>query len=136
RFDTALVNTGIGGKTGISGYRITQVKVVFTLPERLTKTILPPNIVPPKYLAYVEWFSAFKPQPERYHSMYKVSRSIKSGDRLASIIPVTNIQRSIHLLPKFGPVAPVSWKSHTVLDECPTFFANPWTDHHIYATLY
>ncbi|KAJ7302587.1 hypothetical protein DFH08DRAFT_918911 [Mycena albidolilacea] len=113
RFDTALVNIGIGGKTGISGYRIAQVKV----------TILPPNIVPPKYLAYVEWFSAFKPQPERYHSMYKVSRSIKNGDCLASIIP-------------FGPVAPVSCKSHTVLDECPTFFANPWTDRHVYATLY
>ncbi|KAJ7118222.1 hypothetical protein C8R44DRAFT_923423 [Mycena epipterygia] len=136
RFDTALVNTGNGGKLSVTGYRIAQVRVVFTLPQRLAKTIFPTNIVPPKYLAYVEWFSSFKPQPERYHLMYKVSRTIKNGDRLASIIPVSNIRRSIHLLPKFGPVAPLHWKSHNVLDECTTFFANPWTDRHIYATLY
>ncbi|KAJ6526345.1 hypothetical protein B0H19DRAFT_1084449 [Mycena capillaripes] len=143
RFDTALVNTGHGGKTGIDGecafesFRVSdQVKVVFTLPEHLANTVFPPNIVPPKYLAYVEWFSSFKPQPERHHGMYKVSRVIKNGDQLASIIPVTNIQRSIHLLPKFGAVAPLEWKSHNVLDKCPVFFANPWTDRHIYATLY
>ncbi|KAJ7812809.1 hypothetical protein B0H14DRAFT_3090442 [Mycena olivaceomarginata] len=136
RFDTALINTGAGGKVSIEGYRIAQVIVVFTLPPRLAKSILPPTIVPPKYLAYVEWFSSFKPQPERYHLMYKVARTIKKGDRLASIIPVNNIRRSIHLLPKFGPVAPPDWKSHNVLDKCPAFFANPWTDRHIYATLY
>ncbi|KAJ7789248.1 hypothetical protein B0H14DRAFT_2945102 [Mycena olivaceomarginata] len=136
RFDTALVNTGHGGKTGTDGYRIAQVRVVFTLPERLAKTVFPPNIVPPKYLAYVEWFTSFKSQPERHHLMYKVSRVIKNGDRLASIIPVTNIRRSIHLVPRFGPVAPLEWKSHNVLDKCPVFFANPWTDRHIYATLY
>ncbi|KAJ6475468.1 hypothetical protein C8R45DRAFT_1102753 [Mycena sanguinolenta] len=105
-FDTALINTGHGGRTGASGYRVGQVRVVFTLPPHLAKQILPSNIQPPKYLAYVEWFSAFKPQPERHHLMYKVSRVIKNGDRLASIIPVSNIRRSVHLLPKFGPVAP------------------------------
>ncbi|KAJ7203429.1 hypothetical protein C8J57DRAFT_1101231 [Mycena rebaudengoi] len=136
RFDTALVNTGTGGKTGKEGYRIAQVRLVFTLPHRLAKTVFPPDIVPPKYLAYVEWFTAFKPAPERYHLMYSVSRAVKNGERLASIIPVDNIRRSIHLLPKFGPVAPSDWKSSNVLDRCRTFFANPWTDRHIYATLY
>ncbi|KAJ7192736.1 hypothetical protein GGX14DRAFT_379818, partial [Mycena pura] len=119
--------------------QIAQVKVVFNLPPRLAKTILPLTIVPPKYLAYVEWFSSFKPQPERYYLMYKVARTIKNGDRLANIIPVNNIRRSIHLLPKFGPVAPPpppDWKSHNILDKCSAFFANPWTDRHIYATKY
>ncbi|KAJ6596504.1 hypothetical protein B0H10DRAFT_1828268, partial [Mycena sp. CBHHK59/15] len=127
RFDTALVNTGQGGKAGTTGYRIAQVRVIFTLPERLAKTVFPLNVRPPKYLAYVEWFSAFKPQPERHHLMYKVSRVIRNGDRLASIIPVDNIRRSIHLLPKFGPVAPPEWRSYNVLDKCPVFFANPWS---------
>ncbi|KAJ6553786.1 hypothetical protein DFH09DRAFT_924695 [Mycena vulgaris] len=137
RFDTALVDiTGQKAKTGTAGYRIAQVRVVFTLPPRLAKMIFPSNIEPPRYLPYVEWFSSFKPQPERHHMMYKVSRIIKNGDRLASIIPVGNIRRSIHLLPKFGPIAPPEWKSHNVLDKCPVFFANPWTDRHIYTTLY
>ncbi|KAJ7127219.1 hypothetical protein C8R44DRAFT_617264, partial [Mycena epipterygia] len=87
-------------------------------------------------LAYVEWFSSFKPQLERYHLMYKVVRTIKNGDRLASIIPVNNIRRSIHLLPKFGPVAPPDWKSHNVLDKCPASLQSMGPDRHIYATLY
>ncbi|KAJ6447623.1 hypothetical protein C8R45DRAFT_1115782 [Mycena sanguinolenta] len=136
RFDTALVNTGNGGNSGTKGYRIAQVRVVFTIPPRLAEKILPPNVDLLVHLAYVEWFSPFKPEPERHHSMYKVSHTIKDGDRLASIIPVLNIRRSIHLLPKFGPIAPPDWKSHNVLDKCPVFFANPWTDRHIYTTLF
>ncbi|KAJ7769505.1 hypothetical protein B0H16DRAFT_1661035 [Mycena metata] len=136
RFDTALINTGHGGNTGVAGYQIGQVRVVFTLSPHLARQILPSHIQPPQYLAYVEWFSAFKPNPERHHLMCKVSRVVRNGDRLASIIPVSNIRRSVHLLPKFGPVAPAEWKSHNVLDQCPVFFANPWTDKHIYTTLY
>ncbi|KAJ7902969.1 hypothetical protein B0H13DRAFT_1460737, partial [Mycena leptocephala] len=60
-------------------------------------------------LAYVEWFSAFSPRPEANHLMYKINRSLKNGDRIVSVIPVANIRRSVHLLPKFGPVAPPEW---------------------------
>ncbi|KAJ7269176.1 hypothetical protein C8J57DRAFT_1066810 [Mycena rebaudengoi] len=136
RFDTALVNTGHGGRTGVDGYRIGQIRVVFSIPPRLAELVLPTTVGLPTHLAYVEWFTAFTALPERDHLMYKVSRSVKNGDRLASIIPVSNISRSIHLLPKFGPVVPVHWKSSTVLDECSTFFANPWTDRHLYTTLF
>ncbi|KAJ7882367.1 hypothetical protein B0H14DRAFT_3755572 [Mycena olivaceomarginata] len=126
RFDTVLVNTGNGGKTGTTGgpplifhCQYLTVRVIFSLPDRLARLIFPPNIIPPKHLAYVEWFSSFKPQPEQHHLMYRISRTIKDGDRFASIIPVDNIRRSIHLFPKFGAVAPVEWKSHNVLDRCP-----------------
>ncbi|KAJ7468863.1 hypothetical protein B0H11DRAFT_1627870, partial [Mycena galericulata] len=114
RFDTALVNTGDGGLVGSTGgvllpyhgyplkhsvylgYRIAQVRVVFSLPPRLARTVLPPNMDPPKHLAYVEWFSPFKSEPERYHSMYKVTRSVKNGSRLASIGPNLDDPRIIH----------------------------------------
>jgi hypothetical protein len=61
---------------------------------------------------------------------------MKDGERLVSIIPVGNIRRSIHLLPKFGPVAPPAWKSSNVLEECPSFFVNSMTDRHIYTTIF
>ncbi|KAJ7916577.1 hypothetical protein B0H13DRAFT_1609195, partial [Mycena leptocephala] len=49
-------------------------------------------------LAYVERFSAFPRRPEPNHLMFKISRP---EERLASIIPIENIRRSIHLFPQF-----------------------------------
>ncbi|KAJ7913421.1 hypothetical protein B0H13DRAFT_2232321 [Mycena leptocephala] len=136
RFDTALINDGTGQLTGVSGkYRVGQIRVVFSLGPHHLRNLFLPGITPPKHLAYVEWFSPFT-TPEPDHLMYKVRHSIKDGKRLASIIPVGNIRRSVHLSPKFGPVAPAAWKSSTVLDQCPSFFVNSMPDRHVYATLF
>ncbi|KAJ6559035.1 hypothetical protein B0H10DRAFT_1846098 [Mycena sp. CBHHK59/15] len=134
-FDTVLVNDSTGGMIGVDGYRVAQVRVVFSIPSRHIPNLFSPGLSPPKHLAYVEWFSPFM-QPEPKHLMYKVNRSLKDGDRISSIIPLANIRRSVHLLPKFGLVAPPEWKSSNVLDECPHFFVNSMTDRHIYATLF
>ncbi|KAJ7814888.1 hypothetical protein B0H14DRAFT_3090055 [Mycena olivaceomarginata] len=136
RFDTALVNDGSGGLTGVGGYRVGQVRVVFSLKPHHIQGLFAHGVSPPQHLAYVEWFSSFTRQPEPNHLMYKVKRSLKDGDRMASIVPVANIRRSVHLLPKFGPVAPLHWTSANVLEECPTFFVNCFSDRHIYTTLY
>ncbi|KAJ6580141.1 hypothetical protein DFH09DRAFT_912800 [Mycena vulgaris] len=136
RFDTALVNDGTGQMAGIEGYRVAQIRVVFSFKPGQLKTLFPPGVAPPKYLAYVEWFSPFSPHPEPHHLMYKIKRSLKDGDRIASIIPVSHIRRSVHLIPKFGPVAPPEWTSGNVLDKCPLFFVNSLSDRHIYATLF
>ncbi|KAF7340672.1 hypothetical protein MSAN_02095200 [Mycena sanguinolenta] len=135
RFDTVIVNDGTGKITGAAGYRVAQVRVIFSLNARHLNTLFSRGIVPPKHLAYVEWFSPFT-EPEPDHLMYKVSRSLKDGDRLSSIIPVANIRRSVHLLPKFGPVAPAEWKSSNVLEKCRYFFVNSMSDRHIYTTLF
>ena len=50
------------------------------------------------------------------------------GDRLASIIPVKNIARSVHLFSKFGSVASCTWTSSNVLELCSTFYVNPYSD--------
>ncbi|KAJ6495119.1 hypothetical protein C8R45DRAFT_927065 [Mycena sanguinolenta] len=135
RFDTVLVNNGNGGLTGVEGYRIAQVRVVFTIPAASLQNLFPPTISPPDHLAYVEWFSPFSSEPEPHHLLYKLRRSFKNGERLGSIIPVANIRRSIQLLPKFGPVAPKEWTSSNVLEQCPVFFVNAMGDRHLYATI-
>ncbi|KAF8056055.1 hypothetical protein FPV67DRAFT_1566591 [Lyophyllum atratum] len=137
RFDTALVNDGTGDTTGIEGHRIGRVRVVFSLPEK-SHTVLFTNddVVVPKHLAYVEWYSALR-APERHHGLHRISPlKDREGGRICSIIPLANIRRSIHLFPKFGRVAPAEWTSSNVLDMCSTFFVNTFTDRQLYRIIY
>ncbi|KII87233.1 hypothetical protein PLICRDRAFT_30651 [Plicaturopsis crispa FD-325 SS-3] len=139
RFDTALINIGLetGGEKGVHGHRIAQVRLVFSLSETALDVLFPSDVRrPPKHLAYVEWFTPFTALPEAHYEMYKVSRVIREGQRYASIVPVEDIRSSVHLFPKFGPVAPREWTSSTVLDECPSFLASCWSDRYMYYTLY
>ncbi|KAJ6557130.1 hypothetical protein B0H10DRAFT_2370751 [Mycena sp. CBHHK59/15] len=137
RFDTVLVNDGNGTDTGVDGYRVGQVRVIFSFPEASIPKIFNTGVVVPKYLAYIEWFTAFKTQPEPNHLMYKISRAEdRDGDQMASIISIDNIRRSVHLFPKFGRVAPRKWTSTNVLEKCSTFFVSCFTDRHSYVTLY
>ncbi|KAJ7859622.1 hypothetical protein B0H14DRAFT_3084916 [Mycena olivaceomarginata] len=131
RFDTVIVNDGTGEHSGVKGYRVGQVRVVFSLTERIRGLIFPAE-KPPVHLAYVEWFSKFPNTPEPNHRMYKISRP---DERYASIIPVANIRRSVHLFPQFGPVAPCDWTSENVLEWCKKFYVSPWSDRHAYITI-
>ncbi|KAK7031890.1 hypothetical protein R3P38DRAFT_3313820 [Favolaschia claudopus] len=135
RFDTVLVNISDGQHFGVTGYRVGQVRVVFTLSDRVLDSIFTDKNMerPPRYLAYVEWFSKFPRTPDSNHGMYKISRP---ADRIASIIPVSDIRRTVQLFPQFGPVAPREWTSQNVLELCNKFYVNPWSDRHCYVTVY
>ena len=159
RFDTALVNEGgarddgtEGGESddgtkGMSivcsgtkitnifrfeGYGVVRVKVIFSISKRFHVHLFKPGIDVPDHLAYVEWYSPLGVQDPN-HRMFKISPLKDSdGTRICSVIPLSDVQRSVHLIPRFGPVAPVNWMSSNVLDECTTFFLNDFTDRDLF----
>ena len=115
------------------GHRIAQVQVVFQIPTAAVSKF--PSISShaeqiPTYLAYIEWFNPIPAMPNRSHGMYQVSRSFNRGHRWASIIPVDTIFSSIHLflriIPDSSPCE--GWNLFTVLDNCHSFYVNPFSD--------
>ena len=109
------------------GYRVGQVRVVFTLPGGGDSN-------PSKCLAYIEWFSKFS-MPDPDHNMHKINRSLEGGGRVASIVPISTIRHSVHLFPRFGQAVPDGWTADNVLEKCSVFYLNPFTDRHMYYIL-
>ncbi|THU96676.1 hypothetical protein K435DRAFT_663997 [Dendrothele bispora CBS 962.96] len=136
RFDTALVriNDSEGPMEVIRDTCVAQVRLVFTVLQKSADYLFEgiPLKDKPHYLAYVEWFSPFGTQPDENCGLYKVSRCNVEGGRLASVVDVRRLVRSVHLLPRFGRIANRDWTSSTVLDQCPSFFTNFYSDRHIY----
>ncbi|EIW74785.1 hypothetical protein CONPUDRAFT_132383 [Coniophora puteana RWD-64-598 SS2] len=136
RFDTVLVRVDADTSAGIKQYRVAQVRLIFTLPDSVMRLLLPGFTEFPEHLAYVEWFSAFTSSPDRASGLYKVHRDVNGGQRQASVIPVSVIERSVHLIPKWGAVVPSRWTSDNVLEECTTFYVNVFKDTHTYFNVY
>ncbi|THH28685.1 hypothetical protein EUX98_g5504 [Antrodiella citrinella] len=135
QFDTAFINDGHGGYSGVAGYRVAQVRVIFTLPPRAASLFYTANQPPPRYLAYVEWFTAFT-VPDPNHRMFKIKRVVRNDDRLASIIGLRSIRRSVYLFPVFGPIVNREWTSGNVLDRAGAFYVDSFSDRHAYHTIH
>jgi hypothetical protein len=117
-------------------YCIGRVKCTFRLPASANILFSAGRRVPPTYLAYVEWYTPFTNAPiGRHHGLYKISRHMAGGKVRASIIPITQIEQSVHLFPHFGSSTPVDWKSSNVLDLSQSFFVNPFSNRSQYLKL-
>ncbi|KAF9522759.1 hypothetical protein CPB83DRAFT_776604 [Crepidotus variabilis] len=136
RFDTAMVNIANGGRVGVKGYCVGQIRCVFVLPSKVQKEWFPGQS-PPLHLAYVEWFTPFASlRPGRDHGLYKISKRTIDGQQRASVIPINLIKQSAHFIPAFGPVAPAEWKSSTVLEVASSLYVNCFSDRFPYSTIY
>ncbi|TEB37737.1 hypothetical protein FA13DRAFT_1751781 [Coprinellus micaceus] len=122
RFDTALVrrSSNLTGEDTLKGYCISQVRCIFKLPAA-AGSLFTGSQKPPTYLAFVDYIG-------RSHGLYKVSRYMVNGIPQSRVIPVNQIEFSVHLFPQFGPVAPAHWKSSNVLASATHFYVNPFSD--------
>ncbi|KAJ8084846.1 hypothetical protein PM082_003623 [Marasmius tenuissimus] len=141
RFDTVLVDVNKGETSGLRGYRVGQLRVIFTLRDTQLDEVLSTDVWQekvPKHLAYIEWFTPLPSRPDGVHGLFKVSKTFNpvDGSVDASIVPVTSIKRTVHLYPKFGPVVPPEWTSSNVLDSATAFYLSCFSDRHAYHTFF
>ncbi|KAI0653489.1 hypothetical protein C8Q70DRAFT_1048441 [Cubamyces menziesii] len=122
RFDTVLVDEH--GTASRPGYRVGRLRLIFKIPRQASDRLFP-GLIHPGHLAYVEWFSPFS-APNPVHGLHRVTRPRgRPGEK-----------PPMHLYPDFGPVAPQEWSSSTVLDQCIHFWLSPFTDLHMYMSVF
>ncbi|KAG1836372.1 hypothetical protein DFJ58DRAFT_847010 [Suillus subalutaceus] len=100
QFDTVLVQTeGTTNVhtqgTALEGLQVAQVRLIFDLPMHLRTT------GQPFHLALVEWFNPFRAR-DALLQLHTVSRSYAGQAPRTEVIPISQISRSCHLIPKFG----------------------------------
>ena len=63
--------------------------------------------------------------------MLSVSFASRNHRRHASIIPISSILQTCHLIPCFGHASAydLGWTPETIYDESPTFYLNPYLRH-------
>ena len=131
--------------THCTGTRAGRVKVIFTLPRKLSEAYggqPAPSFWPRAPLVYIEWYSRFTPTADPVHLMYVLSKPPPRADGLppGTIIPLSQIRQSCHLSPVFPSGAhgqvPQAWSSDNVLDIADRFYLNNWAGVYGYQTLW
>ncbi|KAI0687640.1 hypothetical protein BC835DRAFT_1286335 [Cytidiella melzeri] len=105
----------------IAGLTVGEVHLIFNVPRKYQAASECP-------LAYMEWFTGLE---SWNHSigMFSVSPSTRNHRRRASIIPITQIQRTCHLIPVFGTAMDTTWTRENVAQRSHKFFVNPYLRH-------
>src|ERR1700742_3742797 len=118
------------------GCRAGQVRIIFCLPSVLGVSTIKQsspacwNVKEP--LAYIQWFSKFKKEPDSNNKMYVVERAMDTkGQIQGAVVPLTNIRQCCMLSPATKDWDP-DWESHMVIDQCKRFFVNNFQSKYSY----
>ncbi|KAJ7456359.1 hypothetical protein B0H11DRAFT_1874417 [Mycena galericulata] len=119
QFDTVLVRIlpRHADQSPTEGLCVARVRVIFRLPHEFGPY--------PEPLAYVDWYKPLQ-APVADIGMHLVSLSSRQHRQNSSIVPVRDIVRSCHLIPVYGRAVNRTWTSATVLDQCKSFYLNPY----------
>ena len=114
------------------------MKVIFTLPKKLSGGAAAPSFWPREPLAYVEWYTRFLTKADDSHLMYTLRKAPARTDGLpqGKIVPLSRIRQSCHLAPWFPSTVPDAWTTDTVLDLADKFHLNNWSGLYAYQTLW
>jgi hypothetical protein len=115
--------------TLFSDYHVGRVRAFFRMPSHLAAEL-------PDVYAYIEWFTDPTITSGTTCGMFSVARQLLYGQhRVTSVIPVSDIFRSCHLLPiqRSGNECPAEWTSQNVLERAPRLFVNSYLDPHMYS---
>jgi hypothetical protein len=106
---------------GLIGLTVARVRAIFNLPLEFGDH--------PEPLAYLEWFTPLSREDPEV-GMYLVGASTRNHRRRASVLPVSKLQRSCHLIPRFGKgrINP-TWHSANILDQDIKFYVNCYLRH-------
>ncbi|KAJ7055382.1 hypothetical protein C8F01DRAFT_1321222, partial [Mycena amicta] len=128
RFETVLVRLPGDdsevdpAKINLTEFQVARLRVIFRIPE-VHATV-------PETLAYIDWYKPLS----RFNDdlgMYEISPSTRMNQPHSEVIPISRIVRSCHLIPVFGCRAiDPTWVSEYVLDQCKSFYLNPYLRHH------
>lgn len=89
-----------------------------------------------KELAYVQYFSKPRPEPEANILMYVVSRPEPFGRRKGTIIPLDSISHFVQLVPKFGKEACPQLTAENSMDIWHDYYVNSFADKQIYQSVW
>ena len=107
------------------GIRVAQLRVIFQFVEH-------PQFVD-KHLAYIEWFNPLQ-SVDQATGMYQISRSMRAGERLTTVVFLDDIVESCHLIPKLGQSIDHSITAENALEspDVTQFFVNSYLRHHAF----
>ncbi|KAJ3963557.1 hypothetical protein EV361DRAFT_813277, partial [Lentinula raphanica] len=141
QFDTVIVlETDEAQSTAVRGCRAARLRVIFRLPRKVINEGSIENAPanwPKEHLAYITWYTRFKPSPDNATGMYKVEPAVASnGVPQGAIIPLSNIRQSCMLVPSTKTSWDKDWDSNNILDQCSSFFVNNLQTKYSYQTIY
>lgn len=102
-----------------------QIRLLFRLPDEFGPQLSG------SLLAYVHWFKPLR-TPVPNLGFYSVSFSSVNHRQRASVISISDIVRTCHLIPQFGNsrATDLGWTAATVHQDATVFYLNPYLRHY------
>ncbi|KAN0107496.1 hypothetical protein V8E52_010091 [Russula decolorans] len=122
QFSTILVQESeCTSNNPLDGLTVARVRAIFKLPVAFGDH--------PEPLAYVEWFTPLSTEDTDI-GMYVIGASTRNRRRRTSVVPVSKLQHSCHLIPRLGKghIDP-TWHSANILDQDIKFYVNCYLWH-------